>query len=390
MDGIYKIWDKCAKKEIIFLKLLLIIAIFIILIANVEIICLFCNLGKSEVFAENLCIQASGYVVIDAQNNSVIYGENIHKRLPMASTTKIMTAILAIENLDLNKCIKINKNAIGVEGSSIYLSGDKEYKIKDLIYGLMLRSGNDAAVALAYEVSGSIENFAQLMNKKAKELNLENTNFVNPHGLHDDNHYTSAYDLAVISSYAMKNKIFREIVSSKSYSLDCNDQVFINKNKMLSKYDCSNGIKTGYTKKAGRCLVSSAYKGGIQLISVVLNCPNMWNDSMDLLDKAFENYTINLLIKKDTPFIKDKDLFIYLKEDLSVGIEKGKNIDVSYGFRINNKDYYAKDEDIGYIDVFVNNCLLFSKKIYTMKAITNGESIVKLNSIIMNINDGKN
>ena len=390
MDRFNQIGHKCVKKEIIFLKLFLIVSIFIIVTLFLADYILFNKNLNNEVFGENLTVNAASYVVIDGSNCSVICGENIHKKLPMASTTKIMTAILAIENLDLNKCIKINKNAIGVEGSSIYLNGDKEYKILDLVYGLMLRSGNDAAEALAYEISGSIESFAQLMNKKAKELGLENTNFVNPHGLHDDNHYTTAYDLAVISSYAMKNKIFREIVSTKVHIMDSTEDIFINKNKFLSKFEDANGIKTGYTKVAGRCLVSSALKGGIQLICVVLNCPDMWNASINLLDYAYSKYDLIELIKKNDVFINDGNIKLYLKEDLLVGVEKNSSNTVSYKFRINSSNCFKKNDHVGFIDVYLNNRLLFSKKIYTMEAINSGEDIVKLNSIIINLNNGKN
>ena len=188
----------------------------------------------------------------------------------------------------------------------------------------------------------------------------------------------------------MKNKIFREIVSTKVHIMDSTEDIFINKNKFLSKFEDANGIKTGYTKVAGRCLVSSALKGGIQLICVVLNCPDMWNASINLLDYAYSKYDLIELIKKNDVFINDGNIKLYLKEDLLVGVEKNSSNTVSYKFRINSSNCFKKNDHVGFIDVYLNNRLLFSKKIYSMEAINSGEDIVKLNSIIINLNNGKN
>jgi hypothetical protein len=161
-----------------------------------------------------------------------------------------------------------------VEGSSIYLRQGEKLTIRQLLYGLMLRSGNDCAVALAVKIGGNVERFAEMMNELARKIGVEKTNFVNPHGLHDDNHYTTAFDLARISAYAMKNSVFREIVSTKNITISGveGERVLVNKNKMLSTFAGGDGIKTGFTKRAGRCLVSSAIKNGMEVVSVVLNC----------------------------------------------------------------------------------------------------------------------
>ena len=232
----------------------------------------------------------SSYIVMRADTMEVICGDNIHKRLPMASTTKVMTALVVIENVLPDEIVTIGDDSVGIEGSSIYLKSGEKYTVKDLLYGLMLRSGNDAATALAIYVAGDVDSFVEMMNIKAEELGLSDTHFVNPHGLHDNNHYTSAYDLCKLGCYAMKNPLFKEIVSTKFVTVgeDGNKHYWANKNKILHNYPDGNGIKTGYTKKAGRCLVASAYRNGVQVVSVVLNRHNMFEYCSYLMDIAFD------------------------------------------------------------------------------------------------------
>ena len=240
---------------------------------------------------------AASMITTEAGSGRVLYEKNADVRRPMASTTKIATAITVIDNVpDLEKTVVIPDCAVGVEGSSIYLSKDETASIRDLLYGLMLQSGNDCAVALAVTTAGSVEKFAALMNETARKCGANDTNFVTPHGLHDDNHYTTARDLAKISAYAMKNATFREIVSSKKHTMpwaghDC-DRVILNKNKILTTFDGGDGIKTGYTKKAGRCLVASATRDGMTIISVVLDCGPMFEECRNLMEKAFEEYSL--------------------------------------------------------------------------------------------------
>ena len=240
---------------------------------------------------------AASMITTEAGSGRVLYEKNADVRRPMASTTKIATAITVIDNVpDLEKTVVIPDCAVGVEGSSIYLSKGETASIRDLLYGLMLQSGNDCAVALAVTISGSVEKFAALMNETARKCGANDTNFVTPHGLHDDNHYTTARDLAKISAYAMKNATFREIVSSKKHTMpwarhDC-DRVILNKNKILTTFDGGDGIKTGYTKKAGRCLVASATRDGMTIISVVLDCGPMFEECRNLMEKAFEEYSL--------------------------------------------------------------------------------------------------
>ena len=230
-------------------------------------------------------------IVMDVKTGRILYEKNIYEKLPMASTTKIMTALLAIENIPMNKRVKVNPKAEGIEGSSIYLKANEEIKMVDLVYGLMLRSGNDAAEAIAYEISGSIEDFVKLMNMRAKQIGVQNTLFQNPHGLHNDNHYTTAYDLALITRAALKNEIFREVVKTKFWLADREGyKHFANKNKTLDMCEGGDGVKIGYTKKAGRCLVSSATRNNMQLIAVTLKDGDYFNTTKTLLDYSFEKY----------------------------------------------------------------------------------------------------
>ncbi|CCQ95598.1 Serine-type D-Ala-D-Ala carboxypeptidase [[Clostridium] ultunense Esp] len=245
-------------------------------------------------FAKGPSIQAKAAALIDVQSGRVLYEKNGNERLPIASLTKIMTAIVAIEEGNLEDKVKVGKNAVGVEGSSIYLRQNEEMRLEDLLYGLMLRSGNDAAVAIAEHIGGSVDGFVYLMNEKAEFLGLTNTHFMNPHGLDHPDHYSTAHDLALLTAYALKNPIFKKIVATKIKNVPMPgeewDRKWINKNKMLRLYPGADGIKTGYTKIANRCLASSATREGRQLATIVLHDGNDWNDSMRLLDFGFQEY----------------------------------------------------------------------------------------------------
>ncbi len=254
-------------------------------------------------------ISGQSAIVMDVEAGRVIYEKDIHMRLPMASTTKIMTALLAIENIPLDKKIRVNSNAQNIEGSSIYLKANERIKARDLIYGLMLRSGNDSAAAIAYEMSGSIEDFAGLMNKRAGEIGAKNTNFTNPHGLHDENHYTTAYDLALITREALKNPVFKEIVKTKFWIADRNGyKYFSNKNEILDICEGGDGVKIGYTMKSGRCLVASATRGNMQLIAVTLDDYDWFNTAKKLLDECFDLYKPHVLFDKGQTITRIKVL----------------------------------------------------------------------------------
>lgn len=265
-------------------KLAIALVLFILLLINIVIIP---HKTKAD------CIDRSSYIVMDAKGKTILKGYNEHMKLPMASTTKIMTALIVIENCKMDEKVKIPAQAVGIEGSSIYLRAGEIFTVQELLYGLMLRSGNDASVALAIHVAKSVENFAEIMNIRAEAMGLINTHFTNPNGLHNDNHYTTAYDLCYISCIAMQDPTFRKIASTKMVKV-CEGEstrYFKNKNKLLYSYEGSNGIKTGFTKKAGRCLVASATRDNITMVSVVLNRGAMWQECSDLLDFGFANFS---------------------------------------------------------------------------------------------------
>lgn len=233
-------------------------------------------------------VSARSAIVIDGTTGQVLFSQNAEERLPMASTTKIMTAITAIENFDLDREYTVKKEYTLVEGSSMYLKEGEHITLRETLYGLMLMSGNDAALAIAGECGGK-EQFVQSMNDTASRLGLENTHFDNPNGLDGDTHYTTAHELAIITAYAMKNPDFCEIVATKNHNTS--SRYMKNHNRLLSLYDDAVGVKTGFTKKSGRCLVSAAERNGRRLIAVTLNAPDDWNDHISMLEAGFAQYT---------------------------------------------------------------------------------------------------
>ena len=252
----------------------------------------------------------TGKVLIEATTGRVLYASTESAKLYPASTTKVLTALCVLNSLPLDRVVEVPKEAVGVEGSSIYLKAGQKITVEDLLFGLMLRSGNDAAVTLAIETSGSVEEFAKLMNKTAIECGAKDSNFVNPHGLQNENHYTTALDLAKITAKAYENQDFVRIISSmtRKIKIDDSELVIANKNKMLKLYDGANGVKTGYTKSSGRCLVSGAKRGGMQLISVVLNCGDMWNESVRMLDFGFDNFE---MVDFETGFLSSGENVVF-------------------------------------------------------------------------------
>ncbi|MBQ7337694.1 MAG: D-alanyl-D-alanine carboxypeptidase [Clostridia bacterium] len=260
-------------------------------------------------------LSAQAALLLDADSGAVLYEHNARTRLPMASTTKIMTALVVVENIDPSTSVCIDRRAVGIEGSSIYLYEGEWLTVEQLLMGLLLESANDAAVALAIAVSGSVEEFTVLMNRKAAALGLKDTHFENPHGLDATTHYTTAYDLGLIAAAALTHPILQRIMSTRRATIplcdmrdpnmaDTDDsltvdedtipvgsRVLLNHNKMLRYYDGAIGVKTGYTKRSGRCLVSAAERDGLTLIAVTLNAPDDWNDHTTLLDYGFSRYT---------------------------------------------------------------------------------------------------
>ncbi len=320
------------------------------------------------------------YVVIEASSNRILKASTEHTSMPMASTTKIMTAILTIEIADLKDIITIPKKAVGIEGSSIYLKEGQKISVKDLLYGLMLRSGNDAAVALALHVAGTVEKFVILMNEKVKELGLKHTKFQNPHGLSQKNHYTSAYDLAIITSYAFKNEIFRDIVSTKMHVVkgenEEENQYFANKNRILYNYSGANGVKTGYTMEAGRCLVASSERDGMQVIAVALNYYNYFELCSELMDYAHKNYYLAKIADSSKPYaevkvkkgkgVKETKLFV--QEDRYYPLKKDGSEEIITEINATSEIIapHEKTNSCGDVKFYVGNNLIFQEKLYTI------------------------
>ena len=311
--------------------------------------------------ANCFALSARSAVLIDSASGRILYEHNAHEKLPMASTTKIMTGLLACESGKLSETVKASAFASGTEGSSLWLKIGEKQTLENLTYGLMLKSGNDAAVAIAEFLGGNTDAFALLMNKRAKEIGAVNTNFKNPHGLDSDGHYTTAYDLAMIAREAMKNKNFRKIVSTKTYSIPMEGEAWgralKNHNKLLWLYDGCNGIKTGFTKKCGRCLVSSAERDGQEIICVTLNASDDWNDHKYLLDYGFENYTMKTAVKKGERMGKlvngEKGVFLVSENNVSFTVKDGEEFTVKT--TVTDKELpVKKGEAAGKSEIFLN------------------------------------
>ena len=258
------------------------------ILSLLAVICLLMHLDPGA-WAEQPCPSAQSAIVITSDGRTV-YEKNADVKSLIASTTKLMTAIVAIENTELNELVDITEECCNIEGSSMYLEAGERYTVKELLQGLLLASGNDAAQALALYVAGSTENFARLMNEKAKDLGMDSSSFENPHGLDDENHYSTARDLAKLMAYCMENESFREICSTKSCLIK--GLTLVNHNKLLDMYpDCIGG-KTGYTQAAGRCLASCCERKGLRLICVTLSAPDDWNDHIKLYEWAFSQFSL--------------------------------------------------------------------------------------------------
>lgn len=315
----------------------------------------------SQLSAFAMAESAECACVINALTGDVVFSKNMNQKHAMASTTKIMTAIVAIERCNMDEIVDVSATAANQEGSAAYISEGNQYYMKDLLYGLMLNSGNDAAVAIAEHVAGSEKSFAELMNEKAEELGLGNTHFMNPNGLDNPEHYTTVYNLALIARYAMTLPQFREIVATQTAQAQAlnSDEIlyFSNHNKMLSLYEGANGIKTGFTKSTGRCLVSSAQRDGMEFIAVTLNDPNDWNDHAEMLDYAFaEHYPKKLIEQGDTVKVTNidgKDYSMVAASDFTIPFKEHQKTQVEVISHISN-DLQApinQGEKVGWLEI---------------------------------------
>ena len=251
--------------------------------------------------AEEVGTSAAACIIIDAVSGRTLLSHNADAPLPMASTTKVMTALLALESGDLNSPVTCSRTAFGVPGTSIYLAEGETLTLRDMLYGLMLASGNDAATAIAEHIGGTVDQFCAMMTTRARELGCTSTQFLTPHGLPCEGHHTTARDLALIAREAMQHPVFREIVGTARATIPWEgrdyDRILNNKNRLLTTYEGATGIKTGYTKKAGRCLVFGAVRDGMEIIGVVLNCPDWFDEAARLMNIAFEHYEAVTMLK---------------------------------------------------------------------------------------------
>ena len=316
---------------------------------------------------------ASCVVLMDMDSLNVIYGGNMHDVRSVASISKIMTAIVAIENADVNSTVTIGEEITKAYGSGIYIKQGEEITLESLLYGLMLRSGNDAALAIANYVGGDIDNFVEMMNEKAVEIGMKNTTFNNPHGLDENGgNLSTAYDMALLTSYAMQNENYRKIVSTKKYTLRTNMNYYswINKHKLLHSHNYITGGKTGFTDIAKRTLVTTASKDNINLVVVTLNDGNDFVDHINLFEEAFANYSNYNILKKGEIEIIDENYYtdkLYINNDFNYSLNNNEQNNVLLNFKLEKKKNYNNNDEVGIVEVLINNQKVHEEKIYVEK-----------------------
>lgn len=349
----------------------------------------------AEPISINVMAPARAMVVLEGNTNTELYGYNQNSKLPMASTTKIATAIVAIEKCeDLDEIFTVSDKAVGIEGTSIYLNKNEQISMRNLLYGLMLASGNDCSVAIAERLGGT-EKFVQDMNNFATKLGALNTHFDNPHGLDSDTHYTTAYDLALMTSYALKNPTFKEIASTKYYTIEKtnnHDMRYLkHKNKLLFTHDDCVGVKTGFTDNAGRCLVNAFERDGMQVISVVLNCGPMFEECLRLTNQAFNEYELVEFVK---PYSFVSELKVENGDKNKVGVATIKGFKVPV--KMSEKDKYRVEYDlpqvivapveqnkpVGKVNVYYNDEVIFEEPLFATDKSENIDLKYLLDNII--------
>ena len=279
-------------------------------------------------------ISAECAILIDAQTGRVLYEKQAEEKSLIASTTKIMTALVICEQTNVLDRVKIPKEAVGIEGSSMYLKEGEVLTVQELLYGLMLQSGNDAAVALAIYCGGTVEGFTELMNDKAHRLGMTQSHFANPNGLDSPGNYSTARDMAILTAYAMQNPIFAQTVSTKTITIG--ERCLRNHNKLLWQLEGANGVKTGYTKAAGRILISSVTRMGRQLIAVTFNAPDDWQDHKTLIEDGFSRFTVQKLIRQGQTLGQlelaggqEASVDLIAAEDFSYSLAQGERVTIS-------------------------------------------------------------
>ena len=316
---------------------------------------------------------ATSAILMDMDSNNIIYQSNIHAVRSVASISKIMTAIVAIENSNVDDVVVIGDEILSAYGSGIYIKQGEELTLKDLLYGLMLTSGNDAALAIAKYVGGDVTNFVHMMNEKAVEIGMKNTTFNNPHGLDENGgNLSTAYDMALLTSYAMKNEIYKEIVATKKYTLKTNMNYYswTNKNKLLHSHTYITGGKTGFTDIARRTLVTTASLNNINLVVVTLNDGNDFNDHINLYEEAFENYKNYQILEKGNIEILDEDFYnseFYIENDFYYTLTNKDNHKVLLNFKLEKIYEYKNNDCVGIVEVIIDDKKVHEEKIYIFK-----------------------
>ncbi|WP_243143349.1 D-alanyl-D-alanine carboxypeptidase family protein [Clostridium estertheticum] len=338
---------------------------------SLSLVLLFSTLVQT-VHAEDLYVNAISAIALDCDSKVVLYEKNAYTPIEIASTTKIITALVAIKCGDLNKKIIISKKAATIRGSEIGLKEGEEITLKELLYGLLMRSGNDAAIAIAEGVSGSVDEFLKLMNEYALEIGLLNSNFESPHGLDSSNHYSTAYDLALITAKAKEVKIFNDIVGAKDIIAKDYDftRSYHNINKILSILPNSTGVKTGFTGKAGKCLVTSVKIQNRDIIIVTLNCTPRWKETEKINNYIEKTYKYKKVVSKGDILGKiilkngDSNVEIVSKKDIIIPIKNDQKIEIKVKKPL--YEVYApilQGEKIGRLDVYANNKLLLTESL---------------------------
>ncbi len=315
-------------------------------------------------------------ILMDTDTNRILYANNIHEVRSVASISKIMTALLAVESGKLDDTVTIGDEILDAYGSAIYIKQGEEMTLRDLVYGLMLRSGNDAALAIAKYVGGNVQTFVEMMNKKASEIGMKNTTFNNPSGLDEDKgNMSTAYDMAILTSYAMHNEDYKTIVKTKNHKVTTNKNAYAwtNKNKLLTTYKYTTGGKTGYTEIARRTLVSTASKNGLNLVVVTLNDGNDFLDHKALHEYGFQNYTNYLLLQEGNVSIYDetyyKDEELYLKNNFSYPLLESEKDTIKLKFELEQKKNFNNDEPIGKVKVFIGDKEIHTDDVFVKEKI---------------------
>jgi len=299
-------------------------------------------------------------IVMDMDSGRVFYANDIYKKRLIASTTKIMTAILAIESGKLEEVVTVNDSVLKAYGSGIYLSVGEHITLKDIVYGLMLRSGNDAALMIASFLAGNEEKFAELMQQKAAELNMKDSVFVNASGLDEKGgNYSTCYDMALLMSYAMKNEIFREITGTKRHVVktDMKTYDWYNKNKVLTMYQYATGGKTGFTEKARRTLVTSASKDGLELVVVTLNDPNDFSDHINAFENVYSTYERYLIVDKDRFSVPEDTYYknnLYIEENVYYPLKENEKELLSTNVKLEKKPFYQNGDKVGTLEIYLD------------------------------------